>query len=148
MRRQAFPYNWGASASAFGWNRADQFIGAWKAAGFRLVGHLVWVKSYSSSSGLLAYQHERAYLLAKGNPKRPAKPLPDVLDWRYTGNRLHPTQKPVPSITSDHESPFPLHSFSLRLRERYSADYRVSRNSPGPPSPVGGMAGHARTAAP
>ena len=21
--------------------------------------------------------------------------MPDVLDWRYTGNRLHPTQKPV-----------------------------------------------------
>src|ERR1700686_2990168 len=24
--------------------------------------------------------------------------LPDVLGWVYTGNRLHPTQKPVPSL--------------------------------------------------
>jgi adenine-specific DNA-methyltransferase len=61
--------------SFYGWNRADQFIGAWKAAGFRLVGHLVWTKSYASSRGVLAYQHEQAYLLAKGNPRRPAKAL-------------------------------------------------------------------------
>jgi site-specific DNA-methyltransferase (adenine-specific) len=40
-------------------------------------------------------QHECAFLLAKGNVQRPAKPIPDVLDWRYTGNVLHPTQKPV-----------------------------------------------------
>jgi adenine-specific DNA-methyltransferase len=25
-------------------------------------------------------------------------PIPDVLEWCYTGNRLHPTQKPVPSL--------------------------------------------------
>jgi len=24
--------------------------------------------------------------------------LPDVLKWRYTGNELHPTQKPVMAI--------------------------------------------------
>src|ERR1039458_6271344 len=53
--------------SFYGWNRVDQFFAAWKAAGFTPVGHLVWVKSYSSSRGLLAYQHEQAYLLAKGN---------------------------------------------------------------------------------
>ena len=23
----------------------------------------------------------------------PASPVPDVIDWRYTGNKLHPTQK-------------------------------------------------------
>jgi len=34
-------------------------------------------------------------LLAKGNPPRPSVVLPDVLTGRYTGNRLHPTQKPV-----------------------------------------------------
>src|ERR1039457_3633976 len=53
--------------SFYGWNKVDQFFAAWRAAGFRPVGHLVWVKSYSSSKGLLAYQHEQAYLLAKGN---------------------------------------------------------------------------------
>jgi predicted RNA methylase len=25
----------------------------------------------------------------------PPAPLPDVMDWTYTGNRLHPTQKPL-----------------------------------------------------
>jgi len=84
--------------SFYGWNRADQFLSAWKAAGFKLAGHLVWVKDYASSRGVLAYQHEQAYLLAKGRPERPQEALPDVLKWRYTGNRLHPTQKPVPSL--------------------------------------------------
>jgi adenine-specific DNA-methyltransferase len=85
--------------SFYGWNKVDQFFAAWRAAGFRPVGHLVWVKDYASSKGLLAYQHESAYLLAKGNSgARPDSPLPDVLDWQYTGNRFHPTQKPVRSL--------------------------------------------------
>jgi DNA modification methylase len=33
--------------------------------------------------------------LTNGRPPPPAKPPPDVIDWTYTGNRLHPTQKPV-----------------------------------------------------
>ena len=37
-------------------------------------------------------------LLAKGEPPKPAKPLRDVLPWRYSGNKLHPTQKPVEAI--------------------------------------------------
>jgi site-specific DNA-methyltransferase (adenine-specific) len=85
--------------SFYGWNKVDQFFAAWRAAGFTPVGHLVWVKDYTSSKGLLAYQHESAYLLAKGNSgARPDSPLPDVLDWQYTGNRFHPTQKPVRSL--------------------------------------------------
>ena len=36
------------------------------------------------------------YLLAKGNPSRPLQPLGDVISWDdCTGNRLHPTEKPV-----------------------------------------------------
>ena len=88
----------GFCVSFYGWNRADDFMAAWRAAGFAPVGHLVWVKSYSSSRGVLAYQHEQAYLLAKGVGARPRYPLPDVLRWNYTGNRLHPTQKPVRSL--------------------------------------------------
>jgi adenine-specific DNA-methyltransferase len=84
--------------SFYGWNHVDEFFAAWKTAGFRPAGHLVWVKTYASSRGLLAYQHEQAYLLAKGNPPRPKEALPDVLAWHYTGNRLHPTQKSVPSL--------------------------------------------------
>src|SRR5579863_8470474 len=71
--------------SFYGWNRVDQFFAAWRAAGFTPVGHLVWVKDYASSRGLLAYLHESAYLLAKGNSggPRPSSPLPDVLRWQY-----------------------------------------------------------------
>lgn len=81
--------------SFYGWHAADKFIGAWRKAGFRIVGHIVFRKRYASSVRYVRCQHEQAYLLAKGNAKFPATPLPDVIDWQYTGNRLHPTQKPI-----------------------------------------------------
>lgn len=81
--------------SFYGWDAADRFIAAWRRAGFSIVGHIVFHKRYASSVGFLERRHEQAYLLAKGSGRRPAAPLPDVLDWTYTGNRLHPTQKPV-----------------------------------------------------
>lgn len=84
--------------SFYGWNEADQFITAWRQAGFRIVGHLVFHKSYASSSRFLAHQHEQAYLLTKGSPLQPESPLSDVRSWTYTGNRLHPTQKPVDEL--------------------------------------------------
>jgi len=84
--------------SFYGWHQADQFLRAWRAAGFRIVGHLVFPKPYASASRFLAYRHEQAYLLAKGEPMRPGAVIPDVLPWRYTGNRLHPTQKPLCSL--------------------------------------------------
>jgi site-specific DNA-methyltransferase (adenine-specific) len=81
--------------SFYGWSKADRFIAAWRSARFRMVGHLVFRKKYASSARFLHYEHEQAYLLAKGDVTPPASPMPDVLDWAYTGNRLHPTQKPV-----------------------------------------------------
>jgi adenine-specific DNA-methyltransferase len=60
--------------------------------------HLVWRKRYPSSTGFVRRYHEQAYLLAKGTPRRPHMLLPSVLEWRYTGNRLHPTQKPVGAL--------------------------------------------------
>jgi len=87
------------AVSFYGWNRVDLFFDAWKAAGFQVVGHVVFRKRYASSARFFQYRHESAYLLAKGDPVPPADPLPDVLDWTYTGNRLHPTQKPVESLT-------------------------------------------------
>jgi len=89
----------GFAVSFYGWNKVDLFMDAWKAAGFRVVGHLVFRKRYASSARFLRYEHEQAYLLAKGNPIRPARPIPDVLDFPYSGNRLHPTQKPVEALT-------------------------------------------------
>lgn len=84
--------------SFYGWNAADRFIAAWRAAGFRIVGHLVFRKGYASSVRYLRHEHEQAYLLAKGDAALPAVPPADVRDWRYTGNRLHPTQKPVEAL--------------------------------------------------
>jgi len=84
--------------SFYGWNHADLFISAWRAAGFRIVGHIVFRKRYASSARFLRYQHEQAYLLAKGDVTQPESPLPDVIDFPYTGNRLHPTQKPIEAL--------------------------------------------------
>ncbi len=79
--------------SFYGWNRVDDFFAIWRRAGFRPVGHIVWRKNYASSTGYLAHCHEQAYVLAKGKPVKPAKPIDDVRQWTYTGNRDHPTQK-------------------------------------------------------
>lgn len=82
--------------SFYGWNHADVVLTAARAAGFRPAGHLVFRKPYASNARYLRYEHEQAYLFTKGTPALPARPPPDVVDgWRYTGNLLHPTQKPV-----------------------------------------------------
>jgi adenine-specific DNA-methyltransferase len=86
--------------SFYGWPKADRFLRAWRRAGFRPVGHLVWVKDYHSNERFLRYSHESAYLLAKGDPPKPAVALCDVLECQYTGDVLHPTQKPVMAISS------------------------------------------------
>lgn len=81
--------------SFYGWPKVDLFMAAWKRAGFRVAGHLVFRKRYASKSAFLQYRHESAYLLVKGNPAFPASPLDDVRDWVYSGNKYHPTQKSV-----------------------------------------------------
>ncbi len=85
-------------ACFYGWSRVDRFMGAWHAAGFRVVGHMVFVKRYASASRFLRYQHEQAYLLAKGSPEFPANAIGDVIEMRYSGNKFHPTQKPVSAL--------------------------------------------------
>jgi site-specific DNA-methyltransferase (adenine-specific) len=84
--------------SFYGWNKIDLFMAAWRAAGFRIVGHVVFRKAYASSVRFMRYEHEQAYLLAKGDPSPPVRPISDVIDWTYTGNRLHPTQKPTEAL--------------------------------------------------
>jgi adenine-specific DNA-methyltransferase len=84
--------------SFYGFPKAEAFLAAWRQAGFDPIGHLVWVKPYASSEKFVRYFHEQAYLLAKGRPRKPRLRLPDVLEWRYTGNELHPSQKPVMAI--------------------------------------------------
>lgn len=83
----------------YGWSKAERFLSVWRECGFQPVGHFVWAKRYSSCVRHTQMRHEQAYLLAKGNPLPPKSPPPDVLPWKYTGNKLHPTQKPVCSLT-------------------------------------------------
>jgi adenine-specific DNA-methyltransferase len=88
----------GFCLSFYGWNKVDLFMDAWRSAGFNIVGHVVFRKRYASSKRFLQYSHEQAYLLAKGDAKAPAHLISDVIDFDYTGNRLHPTQKPVQAL--------------------------------------------------
>ena len=81
--------------SFYGWNKADKFLQAWKQAKLYPVGHIVFQKEYASKEGFLKSHHECAYLLAKGRPTKPTEPIKDILQFEYTGNQLHPTQKPV-----------------------------------------------------
>jgi DNA modification methylase len=85
--------------SFYGWGLVDDFFRAWRTAGFRPVGHIVWVKEYASRARFLRYRHEQAFLLAKGRPALPAAPLDDIQPWVYSGNTDHPTQKSVRILT-------------------------------------------------
>jgi site-specific DNA-methyltransferase (adenine-specific) len=81
--------------SFYGWPQADKFLQAYRAAGFRVAGHFTFPKRYTSSSRFVRYQHECAHLLVKGHPSCPKDTICDVIDWTYSGNKLHPTQKPL-----------------------------------------------------
>lgn len=85
--------------SFYGWGLVDDFFRAWRDAGFRPVGHIVWVKDYASRERFLRYRHESAFLLAKGRPGLPRRPLDDIQPWVYSGNNDHPTQKAVRILT-------------------------------------------------
>jgi DNA modification methylase len=82
----------------YSWTKVDRFMDAWRSADFHAVGHLVFRKMYSSQARFLKYQHEQAYLLAKGQPALPEHPIADVIDMPYSGNKLHPTQKSVAAL--------------------------------------------------
>ncbi|WP_299954749.1 DNA methyltransferase [uncultured Roseobacter sp.] len=81
-----------------GWNAIPQFSAAWEAAGFRVGGHIIFAKPYTSSAKHVGYCHESAWVLTKGRPAPRTKPLNDVQEWHYTGNKNHPTEKSVEII--------------------------------------------------
>lgn len=81
--------------SFYGWNAIAAFSSKWSEVGFETIGHIVWPKPYASRSRHLRYQHESAFVLAKGFPTKPTHPISDVQPWEYTGNRAHPTEKAV-----------------------------------------------------
>lgn len=64
--------------SFYGWNAIAEFSEAWKQAGFKVVGQIIWAKDYSSKSNYLNYRHESAFVLAKGNPAKPNNPIDDI----------------------------------------------------------------------
>lgn len=82
----------------YGYPHIDRFAAAWRAAGFRPVGRIAFTKGYSASGFYMDSRHEDAFVLAKGRPPRPARPVCDVIPYAHTGNRLHPTQKPVSAL--------------------------------------------------
>jgi DNA modification methylase len=88
----------GLAVSFYGWNSVDRFFAAWRGAGFGIDGHVVFRKRYASAQRFFQHRHESAYLLTKGRAALPVSPLPDVLEWHYTGNRLHPTEKSPRSL--------------------------------------------------
>lgn len=85
-------------ATFYGWPWIDLFMAAWKDSGFRPVSHLVWTKSHCSREGYTKSFHEVGFLLAKGKPPKPGKPMCDLLPWHYTGNGHHTNEKPVVAI--------------------------------------------------
>lgn len=74
----------------YGWNRVGQFMAAWKAAGLRPVGHMVFVKGYESGAAALGYWHESAYLLKKGQ----GGPTAELHTARYPAMVLHRQHAP------------------------------------------------------
>jgi adenine-specific DNA-methyltransferase len=84
--------------SFYGWGKAEKLLAVWKELGLFPVGHFVFVKPYASRRGHTQMRHEQAYLLAKGRPQPPGQPPPDVIEFDYPGNDLHPTQKPVTAL--------------------------------------------------
>jgi len=85
--------------SFYGWPHADTFLGAWKRVGFRPVSVFVLVKDRFGLGYYTRAQHEQAYLLAKGKPKKPDLAISDVLGWDVATPLLHPNQKPLPAIS-------------------------------------------------
>lgn len=84
--------------SFYGWSEVDRFVSEWKRLRLMPVSHFSFIKDYSSREGYTEAFHESAFLLAKGRPPKPAKPIRDVLPREYTGNEFHPHQKPVSAI--------------------------------------------------
>lgn len=84
--------------SFYGWPHADAFMTVWKLVGFMPVSQIVFVKNVWGLGYFSRAQHDTAYLLAKGKPRKPAKAISDVVDWRRVSKAQHPNQKPLGAI--------------------------------------------------
>ena len=135
--------------SFYGWNRVDLFFKAWKGAGFTPVGHIVFSKTYASAQRFVRYQHEVAYVLAKGRPQMPAAPISrgitpgtTAIRPRKPSTRSCPSLKlsPRPAMSSWTRSPDPaVVSWPPRSSGGITLPSSSSRNtarSPGGVSPA------------
>ena len=86
--------------SFYGWPHVDSFLGIWKEIGFRPVSHLAFVKRQWGLGRFTRSGHETAFLLAKGQPRKPETAISDVFDWQRDEITFHPNQKPVAALTS------------------------------------------------
>src|SRR5947209_19810503 len=82
----------------YGSPECDRFVAVWKQLGFRLVGHLAFVKNIWGLGLFSRGTHETAYLLAKGRPPRSAKGIADMIEWEREPDAFHPNQKPVHAL--------------------------------------------------
>src|SRR5216683_6439208 len=64
--------------SFYGWPHADTFLMTWKLIGFRPISQIVCVKNVWGLGYFTRGQHEPAYLLAKGSPRKPETAISDV----------------------------------------------------------------------
>jgi DNA modification methylase len=71
-------------ACFYSWPKADKFLEAWRSAGFRTVGHLVFLKSYTSKARFLQYCHEQAFLAGQRQSA-----FAGASDLRCAGDALH-----------------------------------------------------------
>jgi DNA modification methylase len=85
--------------SFYGWPSADVFFRAWASSGFRPVSVLVLIKERWGLGYFTRAQHEQAYLLAKGRPRKPEAAISDVLGWDDIGPQFHPNQKPLGALS-------------------------------------------------
>ena len=85
--------------SFYGWPSADVFFDAWYLTGFRPVSVLVLIKPRWGLGFFTRAQHEQAYVLAKGRPKKPDAAISDVLISEDIDQQLHPNQKPLGAIS-------------------------------------------------
>ena len=79
------------------WHNVDKFKIAFEKY-FKLKNIIVWEKNNTSMGdlkGSYAPKHEFILFGHKGRRLRNGKRLPDVLQANRTGNKLHPTQKPI-----------------------------------------------------
>lgn len=82
----------------YGWPHADIFLNSWRSVGFRPVSVCAFIKKRIGLGYFTRAQHELAYLLAKGRPKKPERAPSDVFEWEYSGEVFHPNQKPVGAL--------------------------------------------------